>query len=166
MCSGRRLGELNAEPGQFFLWRFLTREGWWQAHPFSLSAAPNGRWLRMTAKSLGDHSGGLAGLRPGTKVVLEGPIRRPDQAPTFTAQGPAGRCRHRDHPVTGAVRVPPGAPGDMTLLYRASDPEELVFRSELDEIAAQRQAKVYYLVGRRSEHAEYLTPAAPGPSRR
>ena len=71
--SGRRLGELNAEPGQFFLWRFLTREGWWQAHPFSLSAAPNGRWLRMTAKSLGDHSAGLAGLRPGTKVVLEGP---------------------------------------------------------------------------------------------
>ena len=50
----------------------------------------------------------------------------------------------------------------MTLLYRASDPEELVFRSELDEIAAQRQAKVYYLVGRRSEHAEYLTPAHLG----
>ena len=28
--SGRRLQELDAEAGQFFMWRFLTREGWWQ----------------------------------------------------------------------------------------------------------------------------------------
>ncbi len=71
--SGQRLWEFDAEAGQFFMWRFLTRDGWWQAHPFSLSAAPNGRWLRLTAKTLGDHSGGLAGLRPGTRVMLEGP---------------------------------------------------------------------------------------------
>ena len=31
----------RASPGQFFLWRFLTPAGWWQAHPFSLSAAPD-----------------------------------------------------------------------------------------------------------------------------
>ncbi len=52
---------------QFFLWRFLTRDGWWQAHPFSLSAALNGRWFRMTVKARGDHSSGLAALRPGTR---------------------------------------------------------------------------------------------------
>jgi len=37
--TGRHLEELRAEAGQFFLWRFLTPKGWWQAHPFSLSAA-------------------------------------------------------------------------------------------------------------------------------
>ena len=71
--SGRRLNELGAEAGQFFMWRFLTREGWWQAHPFSLSAAPNGRWLRLTVKALGDHSTRMGRLRPGTRVLVEGP---------------------------------------------------------------------------------------------
>lgn len=36
---------------QFFLWRFLTRDRWWQANPFSLSAAPDGTQLRLTAKA-------------------------------------------------------------------------------------------------------------------
>ncbi|HVM64765.1 MAG TPA: ferredoxin reductase family protein, partial [Acidimicrobiales bacterium] len=45
--TGDHLDEVRAEAGQFFLWRFLTPQGWWQAHPFSLSAAPNPQWLRF-----------------------------------------------------------------------------------------------------------------------
>ena len=30
--------------------------GWWRPHPFSISAAPNGAWLRLTIKALGDDS--------------------------------------------------------------------------------------------------------------
>ena len=59
--------------GQFFQWRFLRRGLWWQAHPYSLSAAPAGDLLRITVKDLGDHSAGLARLRPGTRVAIEGP---------------------------------------------------------------------------------------------
>ena len=40
--TGRDLDQLPARAGQFFLWRFLTRDRWWQANPFSLSAAPDG----------------------------------------------------------------------------------------------------------------------------
>ena len=40
ICSGRRLDRLAVSGGQFFHWRFLTRELWWQAHPYSLSALP------------------------------------------------------------------------------------------------------------------------------
>ncbi len=40
--QGRGLDRLHARAGQFFLWRFLTRGRWWKAHPFSLSAAPDG----------------------------------------------------------------------------------------------------------------------------
>jgi predicted ferric reductase len=157
--SGRRLPELDAEAGQFFLWRFLTREGWWQAHPFSLSAAPNGRWLRLTAKTLGDHSGGLSRLRPGTKVMLEGPYG------SFTS----GRRRRRKVLLIGAgVGITPlralfelfTVPGsDVALIYRASAPTELALQREIDEIAARRNAKVFYLVGPRDKHPEYLTPA-------
>ncbi|MBV8995081.1 MAG: ferric reductase-like transmembrane domain-containing protein [Pseudonocardiales bacterium] len=46
--SGRRLDRLPARAGQFFLWRFLTRGHWWQAHPYSLSAMPDGATLRIT----------------------------------------------------------------------------------------------------------------------
>jgi predicted ferric reductase len=30
-----------------------TRDGWWRGHPFSLSSAPNGDWLRITVKGPG-----------------------------------------------------------------------------------------------------------------
>ena len=45
------------------------------------------------------------------------------------------------------------------LIYRASAPTELALRREIDDIAARRKAKVFYLVGSRDEHPEYLTPA-------
>ena len=54
--GGRDLGRLNARAGQFFTWRFLTRDRWWEAHPFSLSAAPDGRRLRITVKGVGDYT--------------------------------------------------------------------------------------------------------------
>jgi ferredoxin-NADP reductase len=46
----------------------------------------------------------------------------------------------------------------VTLLYRASNADELGLRAELDEIAQRRGATVHYLVGPRDEHPDYLTP--------
>ena len=155
--TGRRLGELQADAGQFFLWRFLTRDGWWQAHPYSLSAAPNGRWLRVTVKDLGDHSGGLAGLHPGTRAWAEGPYG------SFTARR---RTRRKVVLIGGGIGITPlramfeslpGGAGDVTLIYRSSTSEAVAFRDELDRIAAARRATVHYLVGSRRAHPEYLT---------
>ena len=73
ICSGRQLDRLAISGGQFFCWRFLAKGMWWQAHPFSLSALPRPPYLRLTAKAVGDYSASLAYLRPGTKVVVEGP---------------------------------------------------------------------------------------------
>ena len=69
--SGRGLDRLKADSGQFFLWRFLARESWWASHPFSLSAAPTDSSLRITVKALGDFSGKIRRVRPGTRVVAE-----------------------------------------------------------------------------------------------
>ncbi|MFI5041439.1 MAG: ferric reductase-like transmembrane domain-containing protein, partial [Acidimicrobiales bacterium] len=71
--AGRCLDELGAEAGQFFYWRFLTRAGWWQAHPFSLSAPPRPDLLRITVKALGDHTAEFPRLTVGTRVIIEGP---------------------------------------------------------------------------------------------
>ena len=47
---GRRLDRLRVEAGQFLTWRFLGRAGWTRANPYSLSAAPDGQSLRITAQ--------------------------------------------------------------------------------------------------------------------
>lgn len=74
--SGRSVEGLRASAGQFLLWRFLTPGLWNQAHPFSLSAAPDGRSVRITVKAVGDASAAIARVAPGTKVVAEGPLGR------------------------------------------------------------------------------------------
>jgi ferredoxin-NADP reductase len=144
---GRHLDELGTEPGQFFRWRFLTRELWWAANPYSLSAPPRGDLLRVTVKVAGAHSGALLALRPGTPVLAEGPYG------SFTA---TRRSRHKVLLLAGGVGITPlralfetlrGGPGDVCLIYRANTAEDLVLRDELDQIARARGATVHYLLG-------------------
>jgi predicted ferric reductase len=145
--GGRRLDELDAEPGQFFRWRFLARSLWWSSHPFSLSAAPGADMMRITVKNLGDHSQALARLRPGTRIFAEGPYG------AFTA----GDSDRGVLLLAGGVGITPlraifaTLPGRVTLIYRASSERDIVFRDELDAIAAARGATVHYLVGSRAE---------------
>jgi predicted ferric reductase len=140
---GRRLDGLRAQPGQFFLWRFLTRDCWWQAHPFSLSAAPDGRRLRITVGAAGDFSAALRDIRPGTFVLAEGPLG------AFTA---AAAHRQRIALIAGGTGITAiralleSIEGDVTLLYRpAARDGDILFRRELDELASTRRIRVLYL---------------------
>jgi len=71
--TGRNLAELPMRAGQFFKFRFLAKGIWWRVHPFSLSAAPNGEFVRITVKQLGDFTKAVRSLQPGTPVIVEGP---------------------------------------------------------------------------------------------
>ncbi|MFF4361627.1 ferric reductase-like transmembrane domain-containing protein [Streptomyces sp. NPDC001604] len=146
--QGRNLDRLGARAGQFFRWRFLTPQGWWQSHPFSLSSAPNRQWLRLTVNPVGDHTTQLRFLRPGTRVIAEGPFG------TFTAD----RQRHSKALLIAAgsgiapirallERTPPNT----VLIYRARSAEEVVFRDELDDLAARRGARIHYVLGSRED---------------
>ena len=73
VCQGRRIDRLAVNGGQFFRWRFLTRDLWWHSHPYSLSALPRPPYLRLTVKASGDQSRAVHSLRPGTRVMVEGP---------------------------------------------------------------------------------------------
>ena len=145
--GGTHLDELQADPGQFFRWRFLTRGMWWSSHPYSLSAAPRPDVMRITVKDRGDHSGAVRRLRPGTRVIAEGP---------YGAFTPA-RDGRRVLLLAGGVGITPlramfaTLPGEVTLIYRASRPEDIVFGPELDAIARDRGAAVHYLIGSRAE---------------
>jgi predicted ferric reductase len=145
--GGRALGRLRARSGQFFLWRFLTRDRWWEAHPFSLSAAPDGRRLRITVKSVGDFTGRLAALHAGTRVVVEGP---------FGAFTTASRRRARVALIAGGVGITPiralledmpGGPGDIEVIYRALSERDVILRGEIEQLAERRGTRVHYVLG-------------------
>jgi ferredoxin-NADP reductase len=151
LVTGDYLHELAAQPGQFFRWRFLTRGLWWASNPYSLSAPASGQMLRFTAKDLGDHSKALDRLAPGTRVFAEGPYGM------FTG---ARRLQRKVLLIAAGVGITPlralyesiwAWPGDLALIYRESDPAKVLFRSELEAIAAARQAKLDIIVGSRAQ---------------
>jgi ferredoxin-NADP reductase/DMSO/TMAO reductase YedYZ heme-binding membrane subunit len=149
--TGRDFGRLRAEPGQFFRWRFLTRELAWQSHPYSLSAMPRPDLMRITVKARGAHGDSMARLVPGTRVIAEGPYG------AFTPSVSERRVLL----IAGGVGITPirvmfaALPKRMsegiTLLYRASHPRDVVFSRELGAIAGDRNAALHYLIGSREE---------------
>jgi len=159
--TGRDLVELPMRAGQFFKFRFLTRELWWQVHPFSLSAAPNGRHLRITVKQVGDYTRSLSGLRPGTRVILDGPhgiftsVRRRKPRALLIAGG-IGIT-----PLRALIEEMPQRKNSVTLLYRARTWDDVLFRDELDQLVAARGGVVHYIVGRRGREV-HPQPLAPG----
>ncbi|WP_235022705.1 ferredoxin reductase family protein [Amycolatopsis alkalitolerans] len=140
--GGRDLHRLPARAGQFFLWRFSNR--WWEAHPYSLSAMPDGYSLRITVKALGDGSAWLQGIRPGVRVLAEGPYG------AFTGER---RTRERVLLIAGGVGVTPIralleefalAGDDIAVIYRGRDP---VLTEEMTRIARWCRARFYVVTG-------------------
>ncbi|MCU1689346.1 MAG: ferric reductase [Pseudonocardiales bacterium] len=160
ILRGRHLAEMTAEPGQFLRWRFLTAGTWHSAHPFSLSAPATDEHLRITVKALGEGTRRIHALRPGTRVLAEGPYG-------------AMTSRRRTQPhvllVAGGIGITPmralfetiDAPGNsLTLIYRAPSPADIVFGHELAQIARHRGARLIYLVGPSSDSRNAVTASA------
>jgi ferredoxin-NADP reductase len=105
--------------------------------------------LRVTAKEVGDSSGRLAGLRPGTKVLIEGPYGRLTGEHRVTQKVAMLACGIGITPLRALLEDLDYLPGDAVLIYRARDEPDLVFRDELDHLARRRGISVYYLTGRR-----------------
>ena len=156
--DGRRLDRLGAKAGQFFLWRFLTRGRWWASHPFSLSAAPDGRSLRITIKDLGDFTSRVATIPVGTRVVAEGPFG------VFTN---AVRRRPKVALIGGGIGITPirslleEMDGDLVVVYRVIDDADVIFGDELRELAGRKGAVVHVVAGDHAspEGRELLSPA-------
>jgi ferredoxin-NADP reductase/DMSO/TMAO reductase YedYZ heme-binding membrane subunit len=150
--TGQRLDGLRAEAGQFFRLQFQAPGLRWSANPYSLSAPPHPHFLRFTVKDLGSHSAAVARLRPGTPVRAEGPYG------AFTARRVRGgrpvlllAAGVGITPLRALFETVPARRGALTLVYRASRPQDVVFRAELDAVAAARGARVHYLTGPREE---------------
>ncbi|MEU8749791.1 ferredoxin reductase family protein [Streptomyces chartreusis] len=149
--TGRHLDKLPARAGQFCIWRFPGHHHWWLANPFSLSAAPDGRGLRLTAKAAGSTSAGLRNVPVGSRAYIEGPYG------AFTSL-------HRSRPgallIAGGVGITPvramledQTTGDFVVLYRVRSEADAVLLDEVRHLVALRGGRLHLLTGRTGENA-------------
>ncbi|MFD5854929.1 ferredoxin reductase family protein [Streptomyces chartreusis] len=149
--TGRHLDKLPARAGQFCIWRFPGHHHWWLANPFSLSAAPDGRGLRLTAKAAGSTSAGLRNVPVGSRAYVEGPYG------AFTSL-------HRSRPgallIAGGVGITPvramledQTTGDFVVLYRVRSEADAVLLDEVRHLVALRGGRLHLLTGRTGENA-------------
>ena len=150
ICSGRRLDKLAIAGGQFFLWRFLTRSMWWQAHPYTMSARPQPPYVRLTVKAVGDHSAAVARLRPGTRIVIEGPY---GAFTRFAQQRPQVLLVAAGIGVTALRSLLEDLPRNSApvVVLRGTGPEDLVLRTEVAELVRHRRGRLHELVGPREQ---------------
>ena len=146
--SGPGLRRLRVAGGQFFNVRALTRDLWWQAHPFSVSAAPTTAGIRFTIKELGEDSSRMLRLEPGTRLMLEGPygvftVEQAQEAPVVLVAGGVGISPIR------ALLEDCGPHQTPIVIVRVHDEADLAHRAELERMVAARNGVLHVLAGPR-----------------
>ena len=144
--AGGNLHKMVGDAGQFVIVRPLVKGLWWQAHPFSLSAAPTTAGLKISVKSLGDASQSIGMLPRGTRVAVEGP---------FGAFTPRAIDDRKVLFIVGGIGVAPvkamlerlDRRHQPIVLYRASKHDDLVYANELRGMARDLGGELMTLVG-------------------
>lgn len=150
ICAGRHIERLAIAGGQFFLWRFLAKDLWWHAHPYSLSALPRPPYIRFTVKALGDQSGAIEHLKPGTRVLVEGPygaftrhVRKSNKVALIGAGVGVTPLRALLEDLPRGI--------DVDVIVRASTEAGLVHNDEISALVEERHGRYHPLVGSRTE---------------
>jgi predicted ferric reductase len=147
--SGRNMDKFQIDAGQFMIFRFLQKGFWTQAHPFSMSMAPDGKTIRLTAKKLGDFTYELPTIKVGTQVIIDGPHG------VFTEQLIS---KEKLLFIAGGIGITPirsmledlgSRHPDKILLYSNKTPAESVLADEIQTLSERNKFKlinVYYTV--------------------
>ncbi len=155
--GGDGLDRLGARAGQYLHWRFLAPGHRWRARALSLSAAPRAGVLRVTVRERPGARASLATLRPGTRVIAEGPAggltsasrRRPGLA--VVAGGPG---------IAPARALLEETPGDVALVC-AGARETAPLGAEVDDLARDRAAALSWVAAGTPLTAERLVALVP-----
>jgi predicted ferric reductase len=159
--GGKNLKSFGSQSGQFFLLRVMNAKQWWRPHPFSLSAAPSDQHIRFTIARRGDDTAMIQKLKPGTRVVLEGPYgiftedRRTREKVTLIAAGIGAP------PIRALAESMAARPGDINIIYRVRNEADAPLIAELGELARRRGFKLNVLEGQRGDPKSWM-PAGNG----
>jgi len=126
-------------PGQFIFLTLYRRGFTPEEHPFTISSPPTERGaITVTAKAIGDFTATIKDTRPGDLAAIDGPYGR------FTY------LADREHLlllISGGVGITPfagylrhildtDAPADVVLIDANKSEADIIFRKELDDLAA------------------------------
>ncbi|MCA9309164.1 ferric reductase-like transmembrane domain-containing protein [Candidatus Saccharibacteria bacterium] len=145
--SGQNMTRFNWNSGQYAIFTFLQKGLIPQPHPFSISWSPLDKdVIRVTIKAVGDYTKKLQNLKPGAKVLVEGPLGvfgqqvGPEKQVLLVAGGigiTPIRCLYERYARNGR---------DVVLLYAAKKREDFVLNREVEEIAQEfDNAKLVYI---------------------
>lgn len=155
VVGGRKVDRFGAEAGQFFLLRVLTAKQWWRPHPFSVSNSPADQ-IRFTVGNRGDDTHALQEIKVGTRVILEGPYgvftesKRTKQHITLLAAG-IGVA-----PIRALAESLAAEPGDVTVIYRATNASDAALLDEVKRICLDRGHNLHVLEGPRPQGQGFL----------
>jgi len=142
--GGRDMEKFRFKGGQFLKLRFLTKKIWKEEHPFSISARPNGEYVRVTIKALGDFTSAIRNIAPGTPVLIDGPHG------LFT--GAASR-KDKTLFIAGGIGIAPIFPllsefaekgKDIVLFYGNRAEAGTAFKKDIDILAEKYSFRVHY----------------------
>ena len=145
--TGRHMERFKFQAGQYANISVLAR-GMWHSHPFSFSSAYNGEFIRFTIKNAGDYTSKIAMLRPGTKVLVDGPLglfvdRRAEREKYLLIAGGIGITPLRSMLESLVVQ----GKTDIVLVASAKTEGDLVFRDEIRSIQeANPSIVVHYIL--------------------
>lgn len=172
VLRGRHMARLRTAPGQYLQWRFLTGPGWTRSHPYSVSAVPGRDRLRITMSTEGDEGRRLTRLRPGTRVLIEGPYgsltadRRMHRDVLLLAAGlgvtPLRGLAEHIAAEGGSARHPRPS---VIMLHRISRPQEALFTAEWQALAGLHGIDARALVGPRGPRGSWMPAAIGNPDR-
>lgn len=154
--GGTRLESFGGKAGQFYLLRIMTASQWFTPHPFSISAAPNSRYVRFSIGNRGDDTSLMPDLKKGTRVILEGPYG------VFTEER---RSKPKVTLIAAGIGVPPiralaesmaAKAGDIQVIYRTRNEEDAALLEELRTVCEYRGFGLHVLAGSRGDASSWM----------
>jgi predicted ferric reductase len=147
--SGRDLNQLPARGGQFMNWRFWQPNMILKAHPFSFSAAPDGKTLRITIRNLGRQTNRIMKMRVGTRVSFEGPYGLFTEAARTTSDAVLIGSGIGITPIRAILEDPKFGAANISVILRGSNEETVYLWQEMYDLCVAKNAWLRVLVGHR-----------------
>ena len=143
IITGWNIEQFNFESGQFAFLRFLSKDNWWESHPFSFSKG-KGEILRFTIKISGDFTKRLKELPVGTPVIIDGPHG------DFTLGSSISK---KNVFIAGGVGITPirallesSSKDNAVLIYASKTQSDIIFRKEIDTLSKNNHFSIYYVL--------------------
>jgi predicted ferric reductase len=143
--KGRNMKSLRFKAGQFAFLHVLNKQLWWDVHPFSISCAPNGEYIRFTIKASGDYTKQIPNVQINTPVVLDIPHGEftLDQAHTKKLLFIAGGVGLT--PLRAMIEAA-GKEYSSALIFANKTDADIILRSELEKFSEENSVPIYHVM--------------------